>query len=352
MKYSFSHCLAAFALVAVTGCLPDQFTDAQIAEKIADASGGDAAGPETVAADQQTAGQTCAPPVAVDGTCDDKNAVICDGCYNCKLRTSLYVHSDQALAAATTVPQLAVDFAKTKFSVEAWVKVEDAPTNGKLAPLVALTRASQVGSIPASGYVVMAATHLLNDTQVGCAVGNVGDNDPMQFAVKAVELGEWHHVRCIWDSKDNRLSLVVDDNDALPSKVNKTGAPTAVASLNALLVGRLVSAEDDGTVPFVGEIDELRILTGAEATHLNNFNYRYSGDEAGLVALYHMDLGQDGKILHDASKNNIDLKQTSKFAGLMTKYQDAALPSLAETCYGYIDKDVNCKSSSAPWCSK
>lgn len=349
MQRSFSHCLGVFALVAAAGCLPDQLTDAQISDKIADA-GGPKANPDAVASADLSSGQTCDPAKANDGTCDDKNETICDGCYNCKLRTTLHVQSDQALAAATTVPQLAFDFAKTSFSVDAWVKVDDAPSNGKLAPLVALTRAPQAGGIPASGYVIMAATHLLNDTQVGCLVGNVGDKDPMQFVVKAVELGKWHHLRCIWDSKDNRLSMVVDASAALLSTVGKAGAPTAVTNLNALLIGRLPSAADAGTVPFVGEVDELRILSGAEATNLSNFHYRYSGDDAGLVALYHMDLGQDAKILHDASKNNIDLKQTSKFNGLTTKYQDTPLPTSPETCYDFKDADVNCQSSSAPWC--
>lgn len=343
MRLSFSRCAVAFALVAAVGCLPDQLTDAQVSDKIADA----------VAA--QNPGQTCDPPVATEGSCDDKNATICDGCFNCKLRTTLNVNSGTALAVAHDIPQFAVDFSKTSFSIEAWVMVHERPPQDKPAPVVLLTRAENKVLTPSSGFFALVAVKVSNDTMIGCATGTFGDvvAGPAQNALKFVALDTWHHVRCYWHKEDAALSMALDGGTPFASTVAKPGVPKAISAANALFIGRVPSVGDSFSA-FSGGIDEIRILSGEAAGDFSNLHYRYNGNENGLVALYHMDLPSGGKQLKDGSPNKIDAQQTSGYnltKPNSTVYGEAPLPSSVETCYGFLDKDVNCQTSSAPWCS-
>ncbi len=115
------------------------------------------------------------------------------------------------------------------------------------------------------------------------------------------ELGRWYHFAFTFDDPSNAQALYIDGTQAATSVTTQTIQYTA----DPIVLGH--HAPDYHTNYFRGTMDEIRLWDYARTQPdiQADMGKKLLGTEAGLAALYHMDEGQETKIL-DATPHHND----------------------------------------------
>jgi prepilin-type processing-associated H-X9-DG protein len=123
------------------------------------------------------------------------------------------------------------------FTIELWLRAAELPEDGRRAGLV-----DRQGSF---------GLFLHDDGELRCVAGGqtVTRND-------AVRAGTWIHVACVHDG--NAMTLYVDGHSA------STGGASALPA--GARQGLSIAGDNPTGDPFTGELDELRIWSGARST--------------------------------------------------------------------------------------
>ena len=341
------------AALACVSCLPDSLTDKQLKARIADAGGstGDSTSSDIAV------GPTCGDnQIGSSEQCDDGNAITCDGCAGCSLRTALDVTNAKSVATVTdnTVPLL-LD-GKTSFSYEFWFNMHKVPSSKGFAGMVAIAKPTDGGAL-AFAIGLLRTDNVTSTTLVQCLLARGSSQRiPGQldgFSVVGpdpVAPNTWHHVRCMYSTQDDHLHMAVDGGLPQANKFGKLTGKPSFANGSVLFVGA-VPTEKDGPTHYSGLLDEMRVATGNSAEDWQSFKPRYAPEDPGTVLLYHMDLPAGSLTLLDASANKLNADQAT-FAGALPTKKDTPLALVADTsCYGFQDKDLTCPPGSLPpWC--
>lgn len=350
-------CLFAGLIACACACLPDRLTSDQIAAKIA-AAPKDAASADAEPADTAVA-VGCGNGVVEDKEqCDLKPAGICSGCVKCERRNVWKVDGDYAAVVAPNalsnpknIDKLTAD-SKTGFSVEFWFSTAKYPAANGADVVVALALPADNSKSPAM-VVGVARDGDKNVMFPTCAYTYQQALQSTVVAAQAVDPilpDTWHHLRCAFSAKTNKLLLSVDGGVVRESA-------TAVAKILGkslfdpgtwLLVGAVPFNKDKPKDHFLGKVDELRIASGAAADDFKMFKYRYDGTELGTQLLYHFDFAADDTVVPDASANGYAAQQVFNDGGT-AKFGSHGLAVGPDDCYGFPPEQANCKSA-APWC--
>lgn len=329
----------------LTGCLPDRYTDAQLTARIAAAQ--DAAGADT--SDGITTG--CGNG-KLEGTeqCDDEQAGLCSACVQCERRRVLDVKDNSGLVLLDNTENIQLA-AKDGLSVEFWVRPTSLPQNGQFTALATLT---QIPAGPTTPALVVGYVHdaTKNAAYPSCfyLVGSEGPT-AIRAVVQAAEPGKvasWQHLRCAYVASDKRLHLSANGQPASQSTQTITKLGKFLEDKTKLVFGAF-EANSDGPA-FRGQLDELRVVTGAPAANLTSLAQRYVGNEPGTQLLYHMDEADGARTLLDSSGNQLHAVQIQFSPGLQLRSAD--LQFATEGCYGFAPAATQCKAGSGlpPWC--
>ncbi len=341
-------CCVVLAL-ELGGCLPNPLTDNEIQARIA-AAQADApqANPDATTQDSAADSLSCPMSDPAKGVCQDKSTDLCDGCVDCKVRTVLDVHKDSTVASRDNMDAWTFD-AKTPFSVEAWLSIQSSPPVGLFATAVA---ASWTSSLVDKKQVIFAlgAARDASGTHLGCILSDAAANSVVVGAATSIAVGSWHHVRCSYTPKTGTLQASLDGQTPLSANGTKLGAILPANTKFLMLVGQVPADISSKTSPFIGYLDEVRILVGSTAdANIAGFQYRYKADEPDTLALYHMDMGTSAQTLSDAGPYHYDADQTTFKTNQLPKFRTDTLPTQPESCYGYNTTQATC-AAKAPWC--
>lgn len=343
-----------FAVTALTAaaCLPNRLSQSELDERAAAGSEADSAisGADTASSgdSQAETGASGCGNGTVDGKeeCDFSGANWCSGCDQCKLRTTWKVDSNDALVTPVNTVAMAAALADAAsgFSVEFWFKASQLPVGSDSVGMAAVA-----GKLPGSPafVVALARDSLKNASYVTC--GYVPkQSDPASGVFlqgnEAVKLGEWNHVRCAWSAGDQAMKL--SQNGSEPALIKVQTKPTMLFEAgSSFAVGALSLAT--GKPGFRGELDELRVLIGANAANFKTFQARYSGGGLGLAMLLHMDEVAGATRLSDSSPSGLHMRQSSK-QPLGYDFEKVPLVFLPETCYGYSLAQISCAPAAQP----
>lgn len=335
--------LAALAAWAQLGCLPDRKDVSALAMM----------DPDAVTSPDGQADGSPAPGTCGDGKlqgseqCDNTGASWCSGCDNCQVRNTWKISGEADFATGAAKDGLGKVWASAAsgFSVEFWFKPQQLPSgtdsmamfavtglqSGSPAMVVALARAQ------GKGAVYSTCAYLTKQGDLGTATFLQGS--------ESVKVGVWHHVRCAWVAADKVMKFSQDGEQTAVSP--NVGSPPLQLfdSLSWLMLGAVTL--EAGKPPFLGELDELRVLTGATSGMFQEFNARHDAAATGTELLLHMDQATGAPRLSDSSAKEIDLKQTTK-GGPVFKFEQATLTFLPETCYGFTEAQLQCKPAAQP----
>ncbi len=341
---------SAAAAMLLFGCLPDRYSDEELTAKIAAATDGKTS---DTGSGQDSLPATGCGNAKVEGTeqCDELPATTCGGCVACQRRRVLDVQNAKALVMLEDTANIQLA-AKDGLSIEFWAKPSQLPKADQFAVVATLTQVPATLVTPAvvMGYIYDATKNAAYPTclyLIGTDSAS-GIKAVVQSAEPA-KAGQWQHLRCVYSATDRRLHLRLNGGTPGSSNavINKVGK--LLDDKSKFIFGAF-EAGSDGP-PFNGQLDELRIVTGAAADDFGPVPLRYAGNEPGTQLLYHMDLADGDKVVKDSSGNQLDAQQV-QFAPT-PGFQLAVLPSLPESCYGYSEPDAQCTgASSAPWCAK
>ncbi len=347
---------AAWVLASLiaTACLPSRIAQGELDEMAAtgvvdpvDASGADTTQADGNPAD--TSGATGCGNGKVEGKeeCDFSGANWCNGCDKCQRRTTWKIDGNDAMVTAVVPADMAAALgeATTGFSLEFWFKASQLPSATDSAGIAAVAGKSLAGPAFAvalvrdqsknAAYVTCAYVPKQNDTSTGLYLQ--GNN--------AIKVGEWHHVRCGWSAADQMMMLSQDGADE-PATLKAVSKPTQLfESDSTFIVGSL--SLGIGKAGFKGELDELRMVTGANASNFKFFQARYSGEGQGVALLLHMDEAEKSTLLMDSSTKNLHMRQTSK-QPLGFDFEKVPLVFQPESCYGYSQPQINCAPAAQP----
>lgn len=335
--------LAWMATWVLLGCLPDRKDVSALLESSADG-----------AASQDSASDTAAAPGSCgDGKlqgseqCDSPGANWCSGCDKCEVRNTWKVAGEADLATAAAKDGLAKTWvnAGSGFSVELWFKPQQLPGPNDSAAMLAVT-----GLLPsAPAFVVALARDQVKGSVYATCAYLPKQSDPGNGLFlqggDAIKVGAWHHLRCAWVPGEKVMKLS-QDGDAPVQTAKVTGQPQLMFDATSWLTVGSIPLEA-GKPGFVGELDELRVLTGTSSANFSEFQARYSGEGADTELLLHMDQATGATRLSDSSKKQVDLRQSSK-GPVGYNFETAQLSFLPEACYGMTEAQIKCKPAGQP----
>lgn len=346
---------AAWVLASLiaTACLPSRIAQGELDEMAAtgvvdpvDGSGADSSQADGSSADA-TGAQGCGNgKLEGNEECDFTNANWCNGCDKCQRRTTWKVDGDDAMVTAVNPLAMAGALVESTagFSLEFWFKPSQLPSASDSAGIAAVA-----GKLPGSPAfaVALVRDQSKNSAYVTCAyVPKQSDTTTGLFLQgnNAIKVGEWHHVRCGWSAADQSMMLSQDGDE--PATIKAPNKPTQLFEAgSSFVLGSLSLAT--GKPGFKGELDELRMVTGANASNFNFFQARYSGEGQGVAMLLHMDEAANSTRLMDNSANKLHMRQSSK-QPLGYDFEKVPLVFQPESCYGYSQQQITCAPAAQP----
>lgn len=333
-------------LCSSAACLPDRYNNAALEAKIA-------AVKDSTGADASDAAATGCGNGKLEGTeqCDEEGAGVCSSCVQCERRRVLSVQDNTGLALLDNTENIQLA-AKDGLSVEFWVKPSALPQSGQFTALATLTQIPAGVATPALvlGYVHDAAK---NAAYPSCfyLVGTEGPT-AIRAVVQAAEPGKlatWQHLRCAYVAGDKRLHLSANGQPASQSTQVIAKLGKFLEDKTKLVFGAFEPSSDGPA--FRGQLDELRVVTGAAAANVTALSQRYAGTEPGTQLLYHMDEPDGARTLQDSSGNQLHAVQLQFSPSLQLRGAD--LQFATEGCYGFAPAASQCKAGSGlpPWCT-
>ncbi len=283
--------------------------------------------------------------------CDDKASGFCGGCVGCQRRRAWHIKDANGLAVVPNTQVKNIDKvlgdSKNGFSVEFWFRSDKLPVKTDKAPavhtLVAIVVMDSAGKSP--GLTMSIARDGDKNAWYPVCIYNLpGPATSQTVAVQGTDpivAGSWHHLRCALNDKTSKIQMRFDGGKTLesPNALLKLGAKPFFDPQTLGIIGAVPVHKDDLGQIFTGAMDELRVVTGPHAYDFGQLKYRWSGDEPGTQALYHMDIAPGERLLMDAGSN------------VVHAFSAAVLESQADDCYGFSAEQAQCKAT-APWCGK
>ena len=279
--------------------------------------------------------------------CDSAGANWCTGCDKCQVRNTWKVSGESDLASGSAKDGLAKVWTQsaTGFSVEFWFKPQALPAANESSAMFA------VWGIPANSpamVVALARDQAKGAVYVTCAyLPKQSDPSSGTFLQGGdqIKVGVWHHARCAWVAADKVMRFSQDGEPTVSSPKIINPPAQLFDSLSWLMIGHI--SLDQAKTGFLGELDELRLLSGAASNTFNDFQARYDQPTSDTELLLHMDQATGAPRLSDSSDRQLDLKQTVKGQAVF-KFEQAPLSFLPETCYGFTEAQVKCKVAAMP----
>jgi hypothetical protein len=186
------------------------------------------------------------------------------------------------------------------FSIESWVKFDS------VAVGTVVTKVIQVDSVDiSSSYSIYFDKQYPNKVIFSTLVGAHNDPDFEHKAISSIELSpkQWHHIAVIYTESDYGKKIFIDGilayDEINTGNIGFNGRPLYFGALKTIS-GEIMS-------PFEGNIDEVRIWQKAFSQEeiSYNKNHQLSGNENGLVGLYHFNEGT-GSIATDNSTTKVN----------------------------------------------
>jgi len=346
--------IAALAGLAAA-CLPNRLATAELAARVAAAKADGGADASADASADAAVGPGCGNGVVeADEACDDKSGSVCGGCEACHLRRALDVSSKAVVAAVPNEKVKSIDAilsdAKTGLSMEVWFNAAKLPAVNGADGFAGMAAVGGVAAKVAPAWVMGVKREGDKNAMYPTCALTFGPEGAKVFVVAQgadpVMPGSWHHLRCAVSGKTGKVLLSLDGGPVRSSTNDVGKAPIKFDPATVIGVGAIAADPAKPDQHFVGLIDELRVVVGAAADDFGDFRWRYVGNEPGTQLLYHMDLGPDDQMLHDASVNGLHAQQLS--GGTFGK---SALPSVPDGCRGQPEAAAKCQAA-APWCPK
>jgi hypothetical protein len=262
---------ATFGPESTTGGEPGDGTGTGARETTSDASvDGD------VETDESGLIETCSNGIVEPPEeCDDENEDLCDGCEDCRIRTSVVLDGQSSLIEIDDVDDEPLALLSTPFTVEAWMRIDDP---GDAVDL--LRRGS--GN---SGWRVS-----MNE---GGLIGTVFNGfDHIEDGMTLPGTG-WHHVAWSYDLTTSRLFL----DGALVGTM--TFSAPVLEPDQPMRIGAWVGSDGIIASHRRGRVDEVRV--SSTVRYVSDFTpqRRFEPDGPTLLLL-HLDEG-GGVTVHDAS---------------------------------------------------
>ncbi len=322
------------------GCLPDRKDVSSLLSQEGDSAGQDS--------QSDGAATTCgAGKLQGSEQCDSAGANWCSGCDKCDVRATWKVAGEADLATAAAKDGMAAVWASAAggFSVELWFKPQQLPGPTDSAAMVAVTGLLQT----APAFVIALARDKVKGSVYATCAYLTHQNDPANGLFlqggDAIKVGVWHHLRCAWSASEKVMKLSQDGDTAVVSAKASLQPVQLFDASSWLTVGSI--SLDAGKPGFVGELDELRILTGASSDNFKSFQPRYGAEGGDTALLLHMDQATGATRLSDSSSSQRDLKQSSK-GPVGYKFETSPLSFLPESCYGLTEAQIKCKPAAQP----
>lgn len=208
--------------------------------------------------------------------CDDADDDLCDGCEECRVRTSLFLDGQRGChVEVTDVAQAPLKLLSTPFTVEGWARVDEATDrvdmlrrgSGNTGWRVTLHAGGVVGTV-FSGF-----DHIVDDLEIA----GTG----------------WHHVAWTYDLATSRIFLdgvLIGTMDMVSPILD----PDAPMRIGAWTTGEGVIASYER-----GRVDEVRVSSTVRYVSDFEVQRRHEPDES-TVLLLHFDEG-GGMSVTDAS---------------------------------------------------
>jgi hypothetical protein len=168
---------------------------------------------------------------------------------------------------STTLPTVFTNISANDFTIESWIK----PNASAFCRVVfAQLNTSNFASLSLSGT-----------NEIYFYVNNVtGEN-----TVATLPNGVWSHVACTWDASTGLTQTFI--NGVLATTA--AGGSSSLGSDNLMTIG----TKTDGTQPFTGELDELRIwdVVRTECEINSSMNSEFTLAQTNMVAYYNFNQG-------------------------------------------------------------
>lgn len=198
---------------------------------------------------------------------------------------SIYAVALDGESGFVATPDLAANFPTETITLELWFSA--------LAPGVLV---DERGQAPPSGGWQITVLEVLADGEVRGRFNGVGP-----VSLGKVGFGEWHHVALRYDRATLTLTGLLDGVPSAPVSGDRA-APTESGYKFYLAIGLADNSAMGARVNLPGTVDEIRLWNSARTDReiRENFDFRLSGTEPGLVAYWRADEGS-GSALADGS---------------------------------------------------
>ncbi|MBN4072466.1 T9SS type A sorting domain-containing protein [Crocinitomix catalasitica] len=233
---------------------------------------------------------------------------------------------------SAALPTVFNDISSNDFTIEAWIK-----PNGSAFCRVVFAQLNSTN---------FASLSLSTTNQIYFYVNNVTG----EATTATLPTGIWSHVACVWDASTGLTQTYINGILAATSD----GGSSSLGVDNLMTIG----TKTDGTQPFTGELDELRIWDDirTECEILGAMNSEFTVAQTNLVAYYNFNQGTAGgtntgittlpdfTTSYDGTLNNFAL------TGAASNWlASAAVINEVNATSGYSTTDVQSTCDSITW---
>ena len=171
---------------------------------------------------------------------------------------------------STTLPTVFGDIPNNDFTIEAWIK----PGGTAFCRVL-------FAQLDISNF---ASLSLSTSNEIYFYVSNVSG----EVSTATLPIGVWSHVACTWDANTSLTQIYI--NGVL--ETTTAGGSSSTGSNNMMTIG----TKTDGTQPFTGEVDELRIwdVIRTQCQINGAMNSEFTVAQTNLVAYYNFNQGTAG----------------------------------------------------------